>query len=303
MESSAHGTGGNAIVALLLWLTLAGMLSVYLVAAVRQRRLARGWSGWRIASFVAGIVMLALAVSPPLTALAHHDLRGHMVHHLLLGMLAPLALVLAAPVTLALRTLPVHAGRRVSALLRSRPLHVIAHPVTALVLNVGGMYLFYLTPLYAATLTSPLLHGLVHLHFLAAGYLFAWAIAGPDPSPRRPGMRTRLAVLFIAMAAHSTLAKLMYAYAWPRGTPHGLDQIRAAAQLMYYGGDLAELLLAIALFATWYRASGRRYERLRSLRASGEVVTATPARYASHTYTRMRRGGVRNRTPPEEMGL
>lgn len=283
MEGSAHGTGGNATIALLLWLMLAAMLGVYLVAAARQRRVARNWNGWRTASFVVGIVMLALAVSPPLTALAHHDLRGHMVQHLLLGMLAPLALVLAAPVTLALRTLTVHVGRRVSALLRSRPLHTIAHPVTALVLNVGGMYLLYLTPLYAATLTSPLLHGLVHLHFLAAGYLFAGAIAGLDPAPRRPGPRTRLAVLFIAIAAHSTLAKLMYAYGWPRGTPHDLDQIRAAAQLMYYGGDLAELLLAVALFASWYRASGRRYERLRSLRVSGRVMTASPARCDSRT--------------------
>ncbi|MDQ3606961.1 MAG: cytochrome c oxidase assembly protein [Gemmatimonadota bacterium] len=281
MEGTVHSAGGGAAIALLSWLGMAGMLGAYLLAAARQRRLARGWSGWRTASFVVGIVMLAAAVSPPLTALAHHDLRGHMVQHLLLGMLAPLALVLAAPATLALRTLPVHAARRVSALLRWRPLHTIAHPVTALVLNVGGMYLLYLTPLYAATLTSPLLHGLVHLHFLAAGYLFAWAIAGPDPAPRRPRMRTRLAVLFVAMAAHSTLAKLMYAYGWPRGTPHGLDQIRAAAQLMYYGGDLAELLLAVALFATWYRASGRRYERLRSLGASSRVMTASSARYAS----------------------
>ena len=31
------------------------------------------------------------------------------------------------------------------------------------------------------------------------------------------------------------------------------DGIQAAAQLMYYGGDLAELALAIALFAAWYR--------------------------------------------------
>jgi len=32
---------------------------------------------------------------------------------------------------------------------------------------------------------------------------------------------------------------------------------------MYYGGDVAELLLAVALFAAWYRAAGRRYRRER----------------------------------------
>jgi putative membrane protein len=27
---------------------------------------------------------------------------------------------------------------------------------------------------------------------------------------------------------------------------------------MYYGGDVAELLLAVALFAAWYRRAGHR---------------------------------------------
>jgi putative membrane protein len=250
-------TGASVVV----WVILAGILALYLMAAVRQRRGGRRWSAWRSLSFLVGVGLLAVAVSPPVVAAAHHDLRGHMLQHLLLGMLAPLGLVLAAPATLMLRTLPVAGGRRISALLRSRPMHGLTHPISALVLDVGALYLLYLTPLFAATLVHPWLHGLVHLHFVAAGCLFAWVIAGPDPAPRRPSLRVRLAVLFVAIAAHSTLAKLMYAYGWPRGTPHDLEQIRAAAQLMYYGGDLAELLLAIALFASWYRATGRRYRR------------------------------------------
>lgn len=120
-------------------------------------------------------------------------------------------------------------------------------------LNIGGMYLLYLTPLYAATLNNTYAHHLVHIHFLAAGYLFAWAIAGPDPAPRRPDLRTRLIALFLSMAAHAYLSKIMYAYYLPQGTPHSADQIRIAAQLMYYGGDLAEIMLAVALFSIWYR--------------------------------------------------
>lgn len=41
----------------------------------------------------------------------------------------------------------------------------------------------------------------------------------------------------------------MYGYPWPRHTPHSTEEICAAARLMYYGGDLAEVLLAVALFA------------------------------------------------------
>ncbi|GAA3946354.1 cytochrome c oxidase assembly protein [Allohahella marinimesophila] len=220
---------------------------------------------WRVLSLLFGLTMLAIALAPPLAQFAHNDFRGHMLQHLLLGMLAPLGLVFAAPVTLLLGALSASRARSIVIVLQSRPVHFVSHPVTALLLNVGGMYLLYLTPLYAATLDNHWLHALVHIHFILAGCLFTWAIAGPDPGPSRPSLYYRLVILFISMASHATLAKLMYAYGWPLDTPHDLTEIQAGAQLMYYGGDLAELLLLIALFCAWYRAhrhDGRRRERL-----------------------------------------
>lgn len=261
--SQLHVDSGGAFSAVSL-LFIAGLLGAYLSAAYVQRRAGHRWSRWRSAAFVAGAGLLSAAVSPPLAGFAHYDLRGHMAQHLLIGMLAPLGLVLGAPMTLALRTLSAPAARRVTHVLRSRPVRVLAHPATALVLNVGGMYVLYLTPLYAATLASPLLHHLIHAHFLAAGYLFTWAVlAGPDRAPHPPGMWVRLGVLFVSIAAHATLGKLMYGFLWPQGTPHGTDEIHAAAQLMYYGGNLAEVLLVVALFAMWYRARGAHPYSLR----------------------------------------
>jgi putative membrane protein len=104
-------------------------------------------------------------------------------------------------------------------------------------------------------LTHPWGHHLVNLHLVLAGCLFTWAVAGPDPAPRRPGYGTRFAVLVLAAGAHAWLAKLLYAGAATlpalRGYPvAGSEQ---AAQLMYYGGDAAEVLLAVALFAAWSR--------------------------------------------------
>jgi putative membrane protein len=61
-----------------------------------------------------------------------------MTQHLLLGMYAPLALVLGAPATLPLAALPVRARPRVAAVLRFRPLHALSHPATAAVLTVGA---------------------------------------------------------------------------------------------------------------------------------------------------------------------
>lgn len=239
------------------WSILAIIGAVYVWAARRDRRRRRPWKAWRSAIFLLGLGLVAAAVSPSMSDWAGHDLRAHMAQHLLLGMFAPLALVLAAPVSLLLRTLPVAQARGLAALLRTPTARVVTHPATALLLDVGVLYMLVLTPLYATHMASPALGALVQLHYLGAGSLFVWAVARPEALPHEPSFRVRIAALFLAIAAHSSLAKLMYAYHWPRGTGHDLVEVRAAAQVMYYGGDAAELLLAIMLFATWYRRGSR----------------------------------------------
>ncbi len=173
-----------------------------------------------------------------------------MTQHLLLGMYAPLLLVLGAPVTLLLRTLPAARARTLTRLLHTRPVRVLTHPVPALLLSTGSLAALYFTSLYDALARRPDLHGLTHAHFVLSGCLFAHAIAGPDPAPSRPGVPARIAVVGVAVAAHATLSQLMYGgYLVDVHAP--LEQVRGGAEIMYYGGDLAELLLAAALVATW----------------------------------------------------
>ena len=217
-------------------------------------RAGRRWPAGRTAAFAGGVALLAVAAAPPLAAWAHGDLRGHMVQHVLVGMLAPLGLVLGAPVTLVLRTAPVPAARRISRALRSGLVRVVSHPAAAALLNVGGMTALYLTPLYAAMQGSAVLHAAVHGHVVLAGALFAWSVlGGPDPAPHPAPLRTRVVVLTLSIAAHAVLGKVMYGFLWPRGVA-GAAEVEAAAQVMYYGGDLAEALLVVAVFARWYRA-------------------------------------------------
>ncbi|WP_159944417.1 MULTISPECIES: cytochrome c oxidase assembly protein [unclassified Nocardiopsis] len=253
--SAAHQGAGWGVVPVLVLLALA--VAAYALAA---RRAPRGWSRARTASFTLGALLVAASLLlPPLLG---HDPRTHMAQHLLIGMYTPLALAMAAPVSLALAALGPRRRRPLARLLRSRALHVLGHPLTALLLDTGGLYLVHLTPLHAAAQTRPGVHALVLLHYLAAGYLFAWSVAGPDPAPRRPGTATRLTALFLAAAAHAFLAKLLYAHPgiWPPGHGHTTGA-REAAQLMYYGGDLAELLLGVALFTAWYRRRARTAPR------------------------------------------
>jgi putative membrane protein len=252
-----HGTGSGPAQTLLPALVLAALAvgHLLLVHRARSRNPGRGWNPWRTAGFTAGLLLLAAALLPPLAPLARTDFRGHMVQHVLIGMYAPLALVLGAPVTLLLRTLPVAHARRLTAVLRSRPARVLAHPAVALLLSAGSLVVLYFTPLYDTAVGHPAGHWLLHAHFLLSGCLFAYAVAGPDPAPARPGVRTRLVCLGCAIALHAVVAQLMYGGF--RVDVHApVPQVRGGAEIMYYGGDVAELLLAAALVATW--RPGRR---------------------------------------------
>ncbi len=252
---------------LLLILTV-GMLYVYALFCLKQK--GKAWHKWKSISFITGIVLLSIAVLPSIMHWAHQDLQGHMVQHLLLGMYAPIALVLGAPITLALKALPVKRARVLSTILKSNIFYLISHPFTALLLNTGGMYLLYLSPLYVKSAANPFLHYVVHIHFIAAGYLFVWSVIGPDPAPRRPDFLTRLFFLFISIALHALLSKAMYAYLFPFNSPYSAEQIRVAAKSMYYWGDLSELLILIVLFTQWYK------KRVGTYKTSFKEVNALP---------------------------
>ncbi|GGL92712.1 hypothetical protein GCM10011594_10620 [Nakamurella endophytica] len=113
-----------------------------------------------------------------------------------------------------------------------------------------------------------------------AGCLFAWYLTGVDPAPRRPGAAVRLAVLVAAAAAHDVVAKL----AWARSLPAGAgspEQLRTAAELLYYGGTAVEALVAGAVMARWYARSGRDLRRAEARAArvpAGRAVAASRAR-------------------------
>jgi putative membrane protein len=117
-------------------------------------------------------------------------------------------------------------------------------------LNIGGLVALYFTPLYDTTSASGILHLAVHAHIFLAGYLFAWIIAGADPAPGRPSVPRRLVIIGVAILGHAVVAQLLYANAYVRVSVTKAE-LRGAGDLMYYGGDIGELMLALALVTTW----------------------------------------------------
>jgi putative membrane protein len=242
----------------------------YLAAATAAHRRGR-WPAHRGACWLGGLAVLAIAGFGPPGGAVGDDFTAHMARHLLLGMLAPLLLVLAAPVTLALRTMPVPHARRLSRLLRTRPVRYLTRPLVAAVLNVGGSWLLYTTALYPAAGAHPALHLAVHAHLLIAGYLMTFSIVGVDPAPHRSSPGRRAVVLVAFLAAHAILAKYLYAHP-PAGVP--VEDGQRAAMLMYYGGDVVDLGLIVAFCRQWYVAARPR-------RDAGDRGSPVPQRPAS----------------------
>ncbi len=238
------------------------------VLTTNRRRRLRKWSGLRTISFVVGVLFAASAVIGPLSRQSHADFTAHMAGHLFLGMLAPLLIVLAAPMTLLLRTLNVHYARKLSRLLQSNLVRFFTYPIVASILNIGGLWILYTTNLYAAMHDNLILHIIVHIHIVIAGYLFTISLLYIDPVAHRLSFLHRTVVFILALAGHGILSKFIYAYP-PEGVPE--EQARIGALLMYYGGDAIDLLLILILFQHWYK-SVRPYASTKSQILNGTSI-------------------------------
>lgn len=217
----------------------------YMIAAEAREK----WPVRRSIYWLIGAGCIAFSITGSLANEAHHNFVAHMTVHLLLGMAAPLFLVLAKPVTLLLRILPVKTARGLMKLSKTRYARFMGHPVTASVLNIGGLWILYTTDLYMAMHMSMAVHYIVHLHIFLAGYLFTHVLLSIDFNPHRASWLFRSAALVLSIAAHNILAKWLYA-----NPPHmtTAEQAEIGAQWMYYGGGVIELIIITLLCYEWY---------------------------------------------------
>src|SRR5690606_2209299 len=182
----------------------------YGVGFWRLRRAGTAWPVWQLVSWYAGWAVVVFATCSGLATYAPLMFSVHMAQHLALMTLAPILLVLGAPVTLALRALrrstePGMRGPRewLRLALHSRITKFFAHPVVALAVMIVSLFGMYFTGLYELALRYHVAHLAMLLHLLAAGYLFYWAVVGIDPTPHRVAPPVRMLVLFAGMAFHA----------------------------------------------------------------------------------------------------
>lgn len=230
-----------ALVTIALYLT-AAYISVY------KRR--RPWPISRTLLFVVGVLTGLMALAGHLAESAHHNFTAHMMGHLLLGMLAPVLMAFGQPMTLLMRTLKTKHARNLSLIMRSQFVKFISNPITASILNIGGLYLLYMTNLFHIMHESTWIFVLVHLHVFLAGYLFTISIIYVDITAHRYSFTFRAIVLILALGFHKVLTKLIYANPM---AGFSTEDIHQGAMLMYYGGDIIDLILIITLCYEWYR--------------------------------------------------
>ena len=232
---------------------------LYAAAAASLRRRRDRWPSLRQGSFLTGAagLLIAAVVRFPLGGFA-----GHIVQHLIVGMIAPVLLVLGRPVTLALRALAGNPRRLLLRLLHGRAIGWVMFPPAAALLEVGGLWVLYRTRLLVLTEHHWWLHAVVHLHMLTAGLLFTASICQLDPVRRRYSFLMRAGTLVAAGAAHSILAKSLYVTAPPL-THFPVRDTGMGSELMYYGGDLLETSLALVIALQWYADTGRALARER----------------------------------------
>lgn len=252
-------------------------LGLYGYGVLRLRRRGDSWPVGRTVFFVVGVLTVALVMCTKLNDYGMVMFSVHMVQHMVISMLSPILVLLGAPVTLALRALPVAGRGRTGPrelllmLLHSRYMRVITHPVFTIPMFIASLYALYFTPLFDFLMGSKTGHIAMMVHFLAVGLVFFWPIMGVDPGPHRPGYVMRMLELFAGMPFHAFFGiALMMASTPMIGTYQnppaslGIDALSdqgAAGGIAWAFSEIPSVLVLIALIFQWYRSEQRTAKR------------------------------------------
>ena len=154
---------------------------------------------WRIASFTTGIVILLAALISPVHVLGEQLFSFHMLQHVLLGDLAPLALLagLTGPIL-----------RPVLAFLHR--LRFLAHPFVALPLWAVNLYVWHLPFLYEAAVRHEPVHALEHLCFFTGGAIMWLPVLETLPAPEWFGTGAKIGYIALVRAIETVLGNVFF---------------------------------------------------------------------------------------------
>jgi putative copper resistance protein D len=256
------------------------MVALYIKGVVVLTKRGDKWPVGRTVAFALGIAATNFATSGGLGLYAQFSFSYHMMSHMVLGMIAPIGLVLGAPMTLALRTLPQgrnseERGIRGSLLaaLHSKIGIIYTNPIVALAIFDGSLFALYFTDLFSVLMQSHVGHLFMSLHFLAAGFLFFFIIIGVDPNPRRVHYLVQIVILFAAMSIHAFFSVALmststliddgfYASLQTPWLGDPLADQKLGGSIGWAMGEIPILIALVATFINWMRDDSREAKRL-----------------------------------------
>ena len=255
-------------------------VAIYIKGVIILSRRGDKWPVGRTIAFALGISAIDFATSGGLGVYSRFAFSNHMLSHMVLGMIAPIGIVLGAPITLALRTLPIgrneqERGIRGSfiSLLHSKLSKIYTHPVVALAIFNGSLFALYFTPLFGNLMQGHSGHFFMSIHFLLSGILFFQVLIGVDPMPRKVPHIVKVIIIFAAMSIHaffsisvmsaSTLLDNGYfaLLERPWATDLLADQ-RSGGAIGWAMGEIPILLALLATFIQWTRQDKKEAARI-----------------------------------------
>jgi putative copper resistance protein D len=249
---------------------------VYAVGVWTLLRRGDRWPVGRTVSWYLGLAAVGYATMGGVGVWSHVLFSTHMLSHMILSMLAPVLLVLGAPIPLALRALPgadVPGGEGPRQLLADGLNSWYGRLVTnfgfAAVMFVGSLYAIYFTDLYGWLMSNHLGHAFMELHFLLAGYLFYEVLIGSAPIHRRLPYLGRIGLLvavapfhaFFAVGVMSTSVLIGEEYYTRMDRPYATDLLAdqsVGGGLTWALGEVPLLLVTLVLLFQWFRDDTRK---------------------------------------------
>ena len=253
--------------------------ALYIRGVVALARRGDKWPIGRTISFAIGISLLDYATSGGLGLYSHFSFQYHMIAHMVISMIAPIAIVLSAPLTLALRTVPIgrEKGERglrgaLLAALHSRPTKIWTNPIVALAIFDGSLFALYFTPLFSELMSGHFGHLIMNLHFIGAGLLFFHVIVGIDPNPKKVHHLVRIVMLLAAMSIHAFFSVALMSsnslidggYYQLLERPWATDLLsdqKTGAAIGWAMGEIPIVIALIATFIQWVRTDAREAKR------------------------------------------
>ena len=234
---------------------MAVALALYVGAARRT-----SWPLSRSVYFVTGLVITFVATQSVVGVYDMEYFSDHMVQHLLLIMLAAPVFALSAPLDLAYAVGPA----RLRAILDSRAMDVITHPIFAFALYFAFIPLTHLTGLMNVTMGHEWIHHSEQVAFLVVGYLFFRVAFGIERGVTlHPGLRLVYVMAAVPVDTFTGLALAMSSHnpypAYSSMSPPGstpasvLAQVKLGGAIMWIGGDALMLLACIPIAIAWVK--------------------------------------------------